>query len=78
MTEPTDPEAQAFRTAVECIQLEARDLLEHLPPGEVLAALFVAAAAVAAEHRVGSAPLIQIFSKVLDMDRPRRAAGADE
>jgi hypothetical protein len=71
MSSPTEAEEKAFQSAVECIGMEARVLLEHLPPGEVLAALFAAATAVAAEHRIGSAPLVRIFSRALDGEHGR-------
>jgi hypothetical protein len=77
MSSPTEAEEKAFQSAVECIGMEARVLLEHLPPGEVLAALFAAATAVAAEHRIGSAPLIQIFSRALDGPLPGPTSETD-
>lgn len=72
MSSPTDTEVKSFRAAVETLGIEAEILLEHLPTGEVLAALCMAAADLARRHKVGPASLTRIYGQVLanELDVP--------
>lgn len=65
MSSYTAAETLGIEAAVETIGVEAEILLERLPPGEVLAALCMAAAHLARKHRVGPASLTRIYGQVL-------------
>jgi hypothetical protein len=65
MSSYTAAEAKSIEAAVETLGVEAEILLEHMPPGEVLAALCMAAAHLARKHRVGPAALTRIYGQVL-------------